>query len=108
MDVLCFPSLREGLPNAVIEAAACGVPTVGWYATGTRDAIRDGETGFLVGPGDSARMASRIIELLTSPERRSRMGHAARTLVARHWDARIVERGMLRRLEDLLPPRTAP
>jgi glycosyltransferase involved in cell wall biosynthesis len=108
MDVLCFPSLREGLPNAVIEAAACGVPTVGWDATGTRDAIRDGETGFLVGPGDSARMASRIIELLTSPERRSRMGHAARTLVARHWDARIVERGMLRRLEELVPPRTAP
>jgi glycosyltransferase involved in cell wall biosynthesis len=108
MDVLCFPSLREGLPNAVIEAAACGIPTVGWDATGTRDATRDGETGFLVGPGDSARMASRLVELLTSPELRTRMGHAARALVARHWDARIVERGMLRRLEELLPPRTAP
>jgi hypothetical protein len=36
------------------------------------------------------------------------MGHAARALVARHWDARIVERGMLRRLEELVPPRTAP
>lgn len=50
-DVLVFPSAREGLPNAVIEAAASGVPAVGWDVTGVRDAICDGRSGVLVPAG---------------------------------------------------------
>jgi glycosyltransferase involved in cell wall biosynthesis len=56
MDVLVFPSRREGLPNVVIEAAACGVPTVGWHVTGVSDAIADGISGRTVKYGDWAAL----------------------------------------------------
>ncbi len=105
MDVLCFPSLREGLPNAVIEAAACGVPTVAWDATGSRDAVRDGETGFLVPGRDASRMAGRIVELLSDAGRLAAAGRAARALVERHWGSEAVEREMLDHLGQLVSSR---
>lgn len=51
MNVLAFPSRREGFPNAVLEAQAAGLPVVGYQATGVRDAIVDGVTGCLVPVG---------------------------------------------------------
>ena len=47
-DVFVFPSYREGFPNVPMEAAAAGVPVVGYAATGTLDAVADGVTGMLV------------------------------------------------------------
>lgn len=64
LDVLVFPSEREGLPNAVIEAAASGVPAVGWDVTGVRDAIADGSSGVLVPLGDTAGFASATAALV--------------------------------------------
>jgi glycosyltransferase involved in cell wall biosynthesis len=61
---LVFPSEREGLPNAVIEAAASGVPSVGWDVTGVRDAISDGYSGVLVPPGDVAAFARATVALV--------------------------------------------
>lgn len=99
MDVLCFPSLREGLPNAVMEAAACGVPTVGWNATGTRDVIRDGRTGFTVPMGDVASMAERLALLLTDRTLAQAFGEEAARHVSSHWNSDQVESLMVRHLE---------
>lgn len=101
MDVLIFPSLREGLPNAVIEAAACGVPTVGWDATGTRDAVRNGETGFVVRLGDLAALADRLAAVLQSPQRTRQLGDAAARYVAARWSSDQVETAMVEHLERL-------
>lgn len=60
IDLLVFPSVREGLPNVVIEAAACGVPTVGWNVTGVRDAVRQGLTGELVRVGNRQALAAAV------------------------------------------------
>lgn len=78
MDVLAFPSHREGLPNAPLEAAACEVPTVGFAATGTVDAILTGVTGTIVPLGDSVLLADRILDYLRQPELQQRHGVAAR------------------------------
>lgn len=93
--VLCFPSQREGLPNAVIEAAATGVPVVAWDVTGVRDAVVDGVTGYLVPQGDHAAMAERITELLSDEPSRGRMGAAARSTAGDRFDARAVQAGFV-------------
>jgi glycosyltransferase involved in cell wall biosynthesis len=92
MDVLCFPSRREGLPNAVIEAAAvCGVPTVGWRVTGTEDAVDEGQTGHLVPPFGIGAMAERIVSILSSPTLRREFARNARAFVAERWCSSRVE-----------------
>ena len=62
---LVFPSHREGLPNVVIEAAAVGVPTVGWQVTGVRDAISPRSSGSLVPYGDVSAMAGEVLHWLS-------------------------------------------
>ena len=100
MDLLCFPSIREGLPNAVMEASACGVPTVAWDATGTRDAVVDGVTGILIPPGDISDMSQALISLLADDSLRRAMGDAAREHVSRNWEANRVQHGFIRYLEE--------
>ena len=72
-----FPSVREGFPMAITEAASLGVPTVGYAATGVVDAIINGETGFYVPIGDRAALVDRVIEYLSDPGLRNLHGEAA-------------------------------
>jgi glycosyltransferase involved in cell wall biosynthesis len=96
-SVLVFPSwYREGLPRVVIEAAACAVPTIGADVPGTRDAIEDGTTGFLVPPRDQRRLQDRLCQLLDDEELRVKMGRAARERVLAKFD---VDRITARHLE---------
>lgn len=67
LDVLLFPSLREGMPNVVLEAAACGVPAVGWNVTGVKDAIAQERTGELVPVGNTSAFADAVIRVLRNP-----------------------------------------
>jgi glycosyltransferase involved in cell wall biosynthesis len=61
-DIHIFPSLREGMPNAVLEMGACGVPTVAWNVTGVRDCIIDNINGRLIQGFDVNLFAKSIIE----------------------------------------------
>jgi glycosyltransferase involved in cell wall biosynthesis len=73
MDVLAFPSYREGLPNVPLEAQLCGVPVVGYAATGTVDAVAPG--GALVPVGDAEglgrALAAHLHVSVASPEQRA-------------------------------------
>jgi len=63
-DLLCLPSFSEGVPNVVLEAMACGRPVVASRVGGIPEVVREGVTGILVPPGDSAMVASAIEEAL--------------------------------------------
>lgn len=81
MDLLALPSLREGFPNAPLEAAASGLPVVGFRATGTVDAVVDGETGTLVAKGDGQALGACLERYVHDPDLRAAHGQAGRRRV---------------------------
>jgi glycosyltransferase involved in cell wall biosynthesis len=77
-DVFVQPSLSEGLPLAVLEAMANGLPVVATRVGGIPEAIADGQTGLLVPPGDPAALAAALGEVLSARERATALGKAGR------------------------------
>jgi len=83
-----FPSPKEGWGITVMEAAACGTPSLASDAPGLRDSVRDGHTGLLVPHGDVHQLASAMRRLADDPQLVARLGHAARQHALSHsWDA---------------------
>jgi glycosyltransferase involved in cell wall biosynthesis len=72
------PSRWEGMPNAVLEAMACGIPCVATRVSGSEDIIQHGKNGLLVEVGDYQAMAQAILTMLRDRERTRRCGQAAR------------------------------
>jgi len=109
-DVLVFPSYREGFPNVVLEAAAMGVPTVGFNATGVVDAVADGETGFIVPMKDTVAMADAVLKYLDDPKLRFKHGLNGRKRIIRDfqppmlWEAYYQEYCELLRRKNIPVP----
>lgn len=78
MEISVLPSLAEGFSNAILESMAAGLPMVATDVGGNREAIVEGETGFLVPPRDPETLADRILRLLGDREGGQRMGKAGR------------------------------
>jgi glycosyltransferase involved in cell wall biosynthesis len=64
-DVLCLPSLHEGLPNVVLEALACGIPVVASRVGGVPEIVRDGINGLLVPPNDPGALRQALHHALS-------------------------------------------
>ncbi|HQK92801.1 MAG TPA: glycosyltransferase [Armatimonadota bacterium] len=90
LDVLLCPSLWEGMPNAVLEAMACGCCVVASDAGGLKDLIRHGETGALMVRDELSHLAELLAELLDAgPGARAEMGARARHFVTREHSPEI-------------------
>ena len=75
----------EGLGIVYLEASATGLPVVGGDSGGAPDAVREGETGYVVGGRDLAALTDRLAGLLNDPVRAKAMGAAGREWVEREW-----------------------
>jgi glycosyltransferase involved in cell wall biosynthesis len=98
-------SYGEGLPRALLEAAACARPIVATDRPGCREIVRDGATGLLVPPGDIAALANALAALAGDPARRAAMGLAGRALVEREFSEARVIRDTLALYEAVLRER---
>jgi glycosyltransferase involved in cell wall biosynthesis len=85
VDVVVLSSHSEGMPLGVLEAMSAEKPVVATDVGGTREAIRDGETGLLVPHADANALASALLTLLNDRETRSSMAVAARETVMRNF-----------------------
>ena len=94
-SVFVLPSYREGMPMAVLEAMATGRAVVAGDVAGCRDAVTDGENGFLVPPGAPAALAVAMEQFLEDPTLAVRMGRASRERAERQFDSRAVNARMI-------------
>ncbi len=81
MDVVVHLSRREGLARALPQALAAGRPVVAYDCDGAAEVCREGETGFLIPPGDLARLRARLLELAADADLRQRLGRAGQAWV---------------------------
>jgi glycosyltransferase involved in cell wall biosynthesis len=96
-----LPSHREGLPGALMEAAACERAMIATDAPGCREIVIDDQTGLLVPIEDPQALARAIVKLAVSPELRARYAKSARELVVSKLSAKIIGEEIVRLYRDM-------
>ncbi len=81
MDIFCLPSLRQGLGTIMLEAMAFGKPVIATAVGGVYSVVRDDETGLIVPPSDSEKLAEKIMQLLKDPVKARAIGANAASMV---------------------------
>lgn len=104
-DAFCLLSRSEGFCNALLEAMACGVPSVVTRVGGNPEAITDGENGFLVPVEDDAAAAEKLLTLLEHPDRAAQIGQNGRTSVETRFSADVMIHKLIGVYRDLLAER---
>lgn len=94
-DVFVLPSYREGFGSVVIEAAACGIPTIAYRIDGVVDAIVENHTGCFVAKGNIEELAQAMERLGSEPEMLSDLGDAARRRAVEHFSSSTVSAAWL-------------
>ena len=100
-----LPSHREGLPGALMEAAACGRAMIATGAPGCREIVIDDQTGLLVPIEDPKALAQAIVKLAASSELRARYAKAARELVVSKLSAKIIGDQIVQLYNDTIAAR---
>ena len=106
-SIAVLPSRWEGMPNAVLEAMACGMPCVATRVSGSEDIIQQGVNGLLVEIEDYEAMASALLTLLNDPELVRKCGQAARTTVEQHYSLEHITDIYIELYQKMVTPQTA-
>lgn len=105
-DIFTLPSHMEGMPNAVMEAMACGLPAVVSAVGGIPEALNRSKGATLVPARDPVSLALALSELLEQPRRRTKMSKAAAKEAREKFDIQITVRETLNLLQEFAPQRT--
>lgn len=101
-DALALPSESESSPNALLEGMAAGLACVAARVGGVKEIAEDGRTALLVPPREPAKLAEAILQLWQSPQRRRKIGRAARAAVARRFSMKRKTERLLARYDNLI------
>lgn len=102
IDIFALSSLWEGMPNAVLEAMAAGLPVIATAVGGTPEVVLPGVTGLLVPPGDIPALTQALAQLLRDPILQRTMGQAGLSRVQEHFSMASVVRETTDLYETLL------
>jgi len=86
-DLFVLASRWEGLPLVLLEALGLGVPAVATRVEGVPLVVREGDTGWLVAPGDVAELAERMVEAASDPSELRRRGRAGARLIREEFSS---------------------
>ena len=103
LDLLVHPAMMEGLGVSLLQASSAGVPIVASRAGGIPEAVRDGENGLLVPPGNAAALSDAVGALLADPERRRALGAGGQALMAQEFSIDAMVEGNLAVYGELIP-----
>jgi glycosyltransferase involved in cell wall biosynthesis len=94
-DVFVLPTCADGLPYAVIEAMAAGLPVISTRVGAIPEAVEHAVTGLLVDPGDQRSLRAALMRLARNVDERHRMGEHGRGVAVRRYDARVNGRRLI-------------
>jgi glycosyltransferase involved in cell wall biosynthesis len=97
IDIFVLPSIREGLPLAILEAMACGKPVIATNVGGVPEVIKNGINGILVQPKDPDALHNAMKELLNDAAKRKKMGREGMDICAKSFSSKV----MVDRIEEL-------
>jgi N-acetyl-alpha-D-glucosaminyl L-malate synthase BshA len=89
-DVLLMPSETESFGLAALESMACETPVIATRVGGLPEVVLDGETGYLVGVGDTRAMTERAVEILSDDDKRRKMGARGRAWAVERFNTETV------------------
>ena len=101
IDILCLPSYREGLPKALIEGAAQGLPLITTNTVGCKDVVEEGINGFLVPIKNVEKLADRISELINNKKLRKKMGIQSFRIASKKFSSKIINAQTLKVYNDM-------
>lgn len=91
-DIFVFPSLQEGLPVALMEAMASGLPIVASKIRGNEDLINNNQGGYLVNPTDSEQVAKAIEKMIQNPKKREKMEKRNLEIITKYGQETVLQK----------------
>ena len=101
-SIICLPSYREGMPMALQEAAASGLPVVTTNVTGCKEAVINNKTGFLVKSKDVKTLVEKLLVLIENNNLRKKFGNESRKFAVKNFDENLIIKKHIKIYKDLI------